>query len=71
MQKLIDIAARILRVAPERVTLESTRDTLPEWDSLAHVRMIMEIEDEFEIEIPINDIPKIRKLNDFMKYIEG
>ena len=45
--------------------------TIEKWDSLMHMRMVMEIEEEYDVEIPIEEIPNIKTLKDFYKYIEG
>jgi acyl carrier protein len=64
---LIEIVKDILQLdecymAMERLDIET-------WDSLAHVMLISEIETRFQTLIPFEDINKIEKVEDFLKYI--
>ena len=40
-------------------------------DSLDVVDLLMSVEDEFDIEVPDEDIMKIKSIGDFVSYIEG
>ncbi len=33
-----------------------------------HMRLVMEIEEEYDVEIPIEEVPTIKTLNDFYQY---
>jgi len=48
-QKLIEILSQTLKVAPDRITLESDSTSIENWDSLAHMNLIFVIEDSFGI----------------------
>ena len=67
-EKIIQIAARVFRVAPSALNLESSKDNTPNWDSFAHIALISMLEEELKIIIPIEDVPNIVKLKDFLKY---
>lgn len=71
MQDFIDFIAGVMEVAPEELSEDTAFGTFEKWDSLMHMRMVMEIEEEYDVEIPIEDIPNIRTLKDFYKYIEA
>ena len=38
----------------------------PNWDSLAHMELIAQLEDEFDIEIDLNDAKKISRYEDIL-----
>lgn len=67
--KLIQIAANVLGMKKENISLNSSREDIDEWDSLAHLNLIAEIEEQFGVKIPFEEIDKIFKLSDFLKYI--
>jgi acyl carrier protein len=68
-EKLIQIATNVLDIKQENISLNSSREDIDEWDSLAHLNLIAEIEEQFGVKIPFEEIHEIRKLSDFLKYI--
>ena len=68
MNDFISFAARVMGVEASSLSPETEYGS-GRWDSLMHMRLVMEAEEEYGIEIPIEDIPKIRRLGDFDKYI--
>lgn len=44
------IAADVFQRPPAEITAESTRDTVVGWDSLAHVNLVLALEQEFGIQ---------------------
>jgi acyl carrier protein len=70
MDKFFTIVSRVLKIDRNKIDLSASRDNLREWDSLTHIKLLCELEEEFGIDIPIEEIPSIRKLEDFLKYLE-
>ena len=64
-----EIIAEVIDVDRSQVTDDATRETLPSWDSLSHLQIIAEIESEFGIKIPFEDVSKIHTVADFSRYI--
>ena len=71
MQDLINFVAGIMEVDSAELTEDTAYGTIEKWDSLMHMRMVMEIEEEYNVEIPIEDIPNIKSIKDFYSYIEA
>lgn len=71
MQDFIEFIASVMEVDPSELTADTAYGTIEKWDSLMHMRMVMEIEEEYDVEIPIEEIPNIKSLRDFYKYIEA
>ena len=71
MQDFIKFIAGVMEVEPSELTEDTAYGTIEKWDSLMHMRMVMEIEDEYGVEIPIEAIPNIKSLKDFYKYIKA
>lgn len=68
MEKFIKFIAEILGVEPNEISLETKYGELAEWDSLMMMRLIMEIEEEYNCVIPIEDAAKIKSINDLYCY---
>ncbi len=56
---LVDAVSSILKIKPEAVTLETSKENTPSWDSLAHLRLILEIEYNLGIRFESQDIPQL------------
>jgi len=69
-QKVREIIAKQLEKDVSEVTLEKTFIDDLEADSLDIVEMVMEMEEEFEIEIPDEEAEKIRTVKDAVNYIQ-
>ena len=63
--KLEKILKEVFKI--EKINLEGSIEDISEWDSLTHIQLINAIDEEFEIEIGLNDaiimtsIPIIKK----------
>lgn len=68
-QRLVEMVGRVLEREPSRITLQTCREDVPEWDSLAQVMLIAEFEDVFKKSIPFEETEKIGTVSDFLKYI--
>ena len=70
--KLEEILKKVFKT--EKINLESSIEDISEWDSLTHIQLINAIDEEFEIEIELNDaiimtsIPIIKKK--IMNYLQ-
>lgn len=55
-QKLRQIFAESLGIEMSQVTEELTYNTIPEWDSIAHMALISEIDDVFNTMLDTDDV---------------
>jgi acyl carrier protein len=69
-EKLIAIVAGALRVPISKLTLETGPGDLEAWDSLAQINVVSEIEAEFGVSIPIEQVAEIQNIRDFLRYLE-
>lgn len=68
--KVRDIIAKQLELDPNTITMESKLVDDLKADSLDVVELIMDLEQEFDIEIPDDQLPKIRTVGDIVDYLE-
>jgi acyl carrier protein len=59
---LLRIFADVLRVKNGAVNVEAAQDNTPEWDSMAHLRLILQIEEEFGIRFKTAEIPDLTSI---------
>ena len=63
--KLEKILKKVFKI--EKINLESSMEDISEWDSFAHIQLIISLQEDFKIKIPFNDamimtsIPIIKK----------
>lgn len=69
-ERVLEIIAEKMQVAKEQVTPETSFVNDLGADSLDTVELVMELEDEFDIQIPDEDADKIQTVGEAIKYIE-
>ena len=70
MKEFLEFVAHVMEVEPQTINEDTAYEEYEKWDSLMHMRLVMEIEEKYDTEIPIDEVPNIRTLKDFYKYIE-
>ncbi|MDE6285643.1 MAG: acyl carrier protein [Muribaculaceae bacterium] len=65
-EKIIGIISRVLGVDTEDVELDTAIGDLPEWDSLHHLNIIVELENTFNIKYSAEDLAEIEDVADLI-----
>ena len=65
MREFLEFAASVIGVPAEALSPESACGSIPEWDSVAHLRLVMETEARYGVSIPLERIPSLATLADF------
>ena len=60
------LAARIFDVDRATIDGATAYESIPGWDSVNHLRLVMETEREFGVKYPLERIPSLMTLNDFL-----
>ena len=63
----IAFASSVLGVSPEKLSPDTACGDIPEWDSVMHLRLVMETEARYGVSIPLEEIPALRTLADFAR----
>ena len=69
-EKIRKIVAQQLDLDPEAITMESRLIEDLKADSLDIVELIMDLEQDFGVEIPDDDLPNIKTIGDIVNYLE-
>ena len=67
----IAFAASVLGVSPETLTPGTACGDIPEWDSVMHLRLVMEAEARYGVSIPLESIPNLHTLADFARAVRA
>lgn len=65
-QAFLDFVSEILGC---RASMDTAYGAIPQWDSVMHIRLVMEIQERYGVEIPLEAIADIRKASDFLKFL--
>lgn len=65
-ESFFSLAAEIFEVERAVLTGETRYGDVPGWDSVNHLRLVMEAERRFGVSYPLEKIPSMRTLSDFL-----
>ncbi len=68
--EFLAFAATIFKVDPATLSGETAYGSIPEWDSVNHLRLVMETEKRFGVYYPLEKIPTLTRLQDFIQVIQ-
>ncbi|RJS89957.1 acyl carrier protein [Candidatus Bathyarchaeota archaeon] len=69
-RRLREILAKVLLLDDSEINDELSRDDVEEWDSLAHLMLINEVESAFQVTFGDEDILSIRTVGDLKRVLK-
>lgn len=69
MEEFLIFIASILGIKRSELTEDTSYGSIEQWDSLMHIRLIAEIEDKYDADIPMDEVENIKKIKDFYNFI--
>ncbi len=70
-QEFLQFAASVLGVSSDSLSFETMYGSIPEWDSLAHLRLVMEGHARYGVEISFQDVVSVTSLWEFYRRFHG
>jgi len=70
VDKLKQVIADALQVPVESVADDSSPASLPQWDSLAHLNLIMSLEQEFHVKFTIEEIVELENVPTIRRFLQ-
>ncbi len=64
-KRIVDVFVSVLGVSPGAVTPEATPESVPGWDSLAHLSLVSELERVFGVPLTMDDVLSVGCVGDF------
>ena len=71
VEEFLEFVATVLDVGREGLSLETAFGSVSEWDSVMHLRLVMEIQDHYGVDIPLEKVPELKTLGDFYGFVRG
>lgn len=66
-EKILELMDQVLQVPAGTVTETTKMEDLEQWDSLAHVMLIGELEDKLNISIPLEEAVEITSVQELLQ----
>jgi len=69
-EKLQNAMATTLKVPASRINEHSKKEDLPQWDSLAHLNLMMAIEQTFDVALEVEDFDRLTSVPAIIEVLE-
>lgn len=69
--RVLQLVARILQVDPDTITTNSSPTTVPGWDSLNHMKLILALEEEFDVMLDEEQIVRMVSFGAIVDALDG
>lgn len=66
-EKILALIEEVLKVPSGTITVDTKAEDVEEWDSLAHVMLIGELEDRLGISIPLDEAIEITSVKEILE----
>ena len=70
-KEFLQFVAGVFEVPAETLSLETEMNEFKVWDSVMHLRLIMEIVSAFHLDIPLEEIPELTSLGALYRKARG
>ena len=70
-RQFLEFAADVFGVAPDGLSLETAYGLIPEWDSMAQLRLVMDLKSRYGVEIPFAEVTEVTSLWELFRRVNG
>ncbi|MFN6535667.1 MAG: acyl carrier protein [Nostoc sp. EkiNYC01] len=64
METLTEIFSDVLNISPLEITDKLSPNTLKTWNSMAHMKLVMAIEEAYDIVFTVDDVKSVKSFAD-------
>lgn len=68
MQEFLAFIAGIFEVDVSDLSEDTAYEVYEKWDSMMQLRLVMEVEEKYDVNIPLEEVVNIRSLKDLYQY---
>jgi acyl carrier protein len=65
------IASDLFAIPPDRITAESSPETLESWDSTQHLNFMLALEEKFGFQLSPEEMEQMRNIGEIVKLVES
>jgi acyl carrier protein len=69
--RVLAAITEVFGVAPDEVNLQSNPETIPDWDSVGHFKLILHLEETFGIRFPADEIGSLTTAGKIQEALTG
>jgi len=69
-ERVKQIMADIFDINPKKINKSTSMDNVDSWDSLKHINLILELEQEFKISLDTKEIESMLSFDDILKTLK-
>ncbi len=70
-ERLVEIVADAVGVSPERVDSTASSESIDSWDSVAQLSIMLAIESEFGVRLPVERIAELASIQALLHAVES
>ncbi len=70
LNKMTGVFARVFDDETIQLLDATTAQDIPGWDSLTHINLIIEIEEEFDLKFTVDDIAGLKNVGEMVAMVE-
>lgn len=65
------IASDLFAIPPDRITAESSAETIESWDSIQHLNFALALEEKFGFQLSPEEMEQMRTIGEIVKLVES
>jgi len=69
-EQVRSVASDIFGVPAEKITAESSPETIENWDSMQHLNLVLAVEEKFGVQLDPEDIEQMKNIGAVAKVVE-
>lgn len=69
-RRFLDCVAKVLGEDVSEISMDTTYGECPAWDSLMMLTLVMELEEEYGVSIPVEKLNNVHKLRDLYQLVK-
>jgi acyl carrier protein len=69
-EQVRNIASDIFGVPADKITAESSPETIENWDSMQHLNLVLAVEEKFGVQLEPEDIEKMKTVGEVAALVE-